>query len=119
MAPHEDQDATTDHRPKRQKTAAHQEAAAAIPKIHETPLDSWDKGVFSSELVQLGIALHLTPTADDVKTIDTQEPEGQITEGTRGGTETALTELYERIEQRWVSQFLCLKTEDLVMSEER
>lgn len=55
---------------------------AGVPqKVRELPLKSFNKGIFGKELVDLGIA-----------------DGGNITEGTYGGTQLALTEIYDRVE---------------------
>ena len=72
---------------------------ADVPrKVHELPLKSFNKGIFGTELINLDV---LPPTdskvvAPSIKS--PKEPQGNITEGTYGGTQLALTEIYDRVE---------------------
>ena len=73
----------------------------ALPSnIAKATLKSWDKAVFSSELVNLNIVPPLNPVEVGQKTADESNVgNGQVEEGTYSGTQLALTELYDRIER--------------------
>lgn len=67
-------------------------------KVRGLPLKSFNKGIFSREMVNVNV---VPPTdssivAPSVK--DRKEPDGDVTEGTYGGTQLALTEIYDRVE---------------------
>ena len=65
-------------------------------KIQDAILPIYDDGVFSNELLDLKLYSVLDPK-NPSKTVDAG---GNITSGTYGGTQVALTQLYSRIEQR-------------------
>ncbi len=66
--------------------------------IGDAPLPSFDPGVLNNEL--LALQLYSTFDATDPKPFG--EPKGIIEKGTYTGTQVALTQLYQRIEQTWV-----------------
>ncbi len=74
---------------------------AEIPeKIEAATFKSWDNGLFAQELVSLQLVQVIDGVASPKTTIIVEEPKGQIEEGTWGGTQLALTDMYSRIEQR-------------------
>jgi len=75
-----------------------EEALKDIPAdVSQFALKYWDKGVFNLELVAKNIAPN--PTTTDVAP-------GKLSEGTYDGTQTALTEMFNRIERGYVPQAL-------------
>lgn len=69
--------------------------------ITEFPLQHWDKGVFSLELLDQDITpVTVTHDKDGRKL---QFPKGQVTRGTYVGTQMAITEMYNRIEAAYVN----------------
>ncbi|KAI9668817.1 MAG: hypothetical protein M1831_000886 [Alyxoria varia] len=72
----------------------------SAPKIQDVPLKQWDSGLFNLELVRLDIAPPVDDSADEQVT---SKPQGQVQEGTYGGTQLALTEVYAKIEESFVS----------------
>ncbi|KAH7633240.1 lipoxygenase [Sordaria sp. MPI-SDFR-AT-0083] len=69
--------------------------------VGDCPLPSFDPGIFHSELLDLKLYPEVDP--NDPKNI--KEPEGNVREGTYLGTQLALTQAYERVEQRFNSLF--------------
>lgn len=70
-------------------------------KIETATLKSWDSGVFAQELVTMKIVQVIDGVASpETPTEIVEEPKGQMTEGTWGGTQLALTDMYSRIERR-------------------
>ena len=67
-------------------------------KIRDLPLKSFNKGIFAKELVDLDVVPSTDPKVVAPSRENRQDPSGDIREGTYGGTQLALTELYERIE---------------------
>ena len=63
--------------------------------IQDLPLTSFDSGVFNNEL----LALELYSTVDPHDPTKAVGPKGNIVQGTYTGTQVALTQLYQRIEQ--------------------
>lgn len=63
--------------------------------VGDCPLPSFDPGIFHSELLDLKLYPEVDP--NDPKNI--KEPEGNVREGTYLGTQLALTQAYERVEQ--------------------
>ena len=61
-------------------------------------LKRWDAGIFAQELVNTKLA-PIAPTKDKP---EWSLNDGQIEEGTYGGTQLALTEMYDRIERAYV-----------------
>ena len=61
-------------------------------KIEDFKLKRWDAGIFAQELVKENVA----PVKEDGKV---KVNDGQIEEGTYGGTQLALTEMYDRVER--------------------
>ena len=80
----------------------HRELPPTVDQFH---FREWDKGVFAIELAQLSLFPRALPTDDAVENnpeslmsgIEVPEP---IKKGTFHGTALALTEMYDRIEQR-------------------
>ena len=71
--------------------------AQVAPKdVSHAPLPSFDPGVFDNELIKL----KLFATVDDDGVVN--EPEGNVTKGTYVGTQVALTQAYQKIEQTYV-----------------
>jgi len=62
-------------------------------KIEEAPFYSWDCGVFAQELVSKHLVQIVSNAASPDTPIEVEEPEGQIEEGTWGGTQLALTDI--------------------------
>ncbi|KAI9658410.1 MAG: hypothetical protein M1821_002543 [Bathelium mastoideum] len=67
----------------------------SAPSIKETPLKQLDSGVTNLELVKLQIAPKVNAETGQVK----EPSSGQIEEGTYGGTQLALTEMYAKVEE--------------------
>ena len=78
------------------------ELLAAVPeKIEAAALKSWDSGVFTQELVSQRLVQSISGAADPDEPTKVEDPEGnQLEEGTWGGTQLALTDMYSRIERR-------------------
>lgn len=62
--------------------------------IDQFVLNGYDAGVFAQELVKERTA-PIAPAAG----VPVKDNKGQIDEGTYGGTQLALTEIYDRVEQ--------------------
>lgn len=62
-------------------------------KVADYKLKRWDAGIFAQELVKEDLAPRV---AEEGKL---RVNDGQIEEGTYGGTQLALTEMYDRIER--------------------
>lgn len=74
---------------------------ADVPEtIEAAPFKAWDRGVFAHELVSLRLVQVIDGVASEKPTEIVEEPKGQIEEGTWGGTQLALTDMYSRIERR-------------------
>lgn len=71
--------------------------------ITEFPLQHWDKGVFSLELLDQGITPVTVTYGKDGRKL--QFPKGQVKRGTYAGTQMAITEIYNRIEAAYVNIF--------------
>ena len=68
--------------------------------IADVPLRSWDKAVFSSELVKLNIVPPVNPVkVGESEALMSSVGDGSVQEGTYSGTQLALTEMYDRIER--------------------
>ena len=68
----------------------------SIPEdIAQFVLKRWDAGIFAQELVNTKLA----PKAPTRKNTEWTVNDGQIQEGTYGGTQLALTEMYDRVER--------------------
>ena len=77
-------------------TTSPEPASKDLPeKVTDFVLKRWDAGVFGQELVNVGVA-PVAPTKQDPRL---RVNDGQIQEGTYGGTQLALTEMYDRIER--------------------
>ncbi|KAF2240034.1 Lipoxygenase [Viridothelium virens] len=70
----------------------------SAPSIEETPLKQLDSGVTNLELVKLQIAPIVDSKTGRVK----ETPPGQIEDGTYGGTQLALTEMYAKVEEAFI-----------------
>ena len=70
----------------------------SAPSIKDTPLKQLDSGITDLELVKLQIAPKVDPKTGQVE----EPPPGQIEEGTYGGTQLALTEMYAKVEEAYV-----------------
>jgi hypothetical protein len=82
-----------------------------IREILESRSWEWDKGVFASELVRQSLfPRHIDSKAKSPlkNVLPTPAP---LTNGTYKGTRTAATELYRRIEDRWVVHNLEMLTD--------
>ncbi|KAH8882273.1 Lipoxygenase [Thozetella sp. PMI_491] len=75
--------------------------------IRDAPLPSFDPGVLNNEL--LAMDLYSTFDPNDPKKII--GPKGNIERGTYTGTQVALTQLYQRIEQTYATYFDVLAVE--------
>jgi len=64
--------------------------------------------VFAQELVSKHLVQVVNNAASPDTPTEVEEPEGQIEEGTWGGTQFALTVMYGRIERRYVVSFSAL-----------
>lgn len=69
--------------------------------ITDYPLQHWDKGVFSLEL--LDQAITPVPITHGRGSRSVHFPKGQIKRGTYKGTQMAITEMYNRIETAYVN----------------
>lgn len=69
--------------------------------ITEFPLQHWDKGVFSLELLDQDITPVTVTSGKGGRKL--QFPKGQVTRGTYVGTQMAITEMYNRIEAAYVN----------------
>lgn len=69
--------------------------------ITEFPLQHWDKGVFSLELLDQDITPVTVTHGKEGRKL--QFPKGQVTRGTYVGTQMAITEMYNRIEAAYVN----------------
>ena len=69
----------------------------------------WDKGVFSLELLDLAITPSSAVITDGGVSNEHKTPIAQIRKGTYGGTQLALTEIYSRIENRYVNFTSCFR----------
>jgi hypothetical protein len=70
---------------------------SALPtSIKDQPLPSYDPGVLNNELLNLKIFHKIDPK----NLLKSRHAGGNITKGTYAGTQVAITQLYERIEQR-------------------
>lgn len=78
--------------------------------VNAFQLKHWDKGVFSLELLNLAITPPTVAIADGGVSDEINVPEGQIKEGTYGGTQLAITEIFSRIETRLVNFYVPLTT---------
>ena len=67
-------------------------------KVGDLPLQSINAGVFVKELVNLDIVPPTDPKVVAPSKKDPKDPQGNITEGTYGGTQLALTDMYARVE---------------------
>lgn len=75
--------------------------------IVEFPLSHWDKGVFSLELLDLDITPVTITHGQGSRKIHFSK--GHVKRGTYEGTQLAITEMYNRIETRYVdTHFLLL-----------
>lgn len=76
-----------------------------VDKLH---LKEWDNGVFSAELRNLSLLPRVIPSKNNVvdgnpeSLMPLADPVVPITDGTYRGTQLALTELFNRIETRYV-----------------
>lgn len=76
--------------------------------VDELRLKQWNNGVFSTELQNLSLFPRVIPSKDNVvdgnpeSLMPLADPLPPITEGTFRGTKLALTELFDRIENRCV-----------------
>ena len=70
----------------------------SAPSIKDTPLKQLDSGITDLELVKLEIAPKVNPKTGEVE----ESSPGQIEEGTYGGTQLALTEMYAKVEEAYV-----------------
>ena len=76
-----------------------------VDKLH---LKEWDNGVFSAELKNLSLLPRVIPSKNNVvdgnpeSLMPLADPVVPITDGTYHGTQLALTELFNRIETRYV-----------------
>lgn len=79
------------------------ELLADVPKtIEAAPFKAWNSGVFAQELLSLQLVQIIDGVASPEKPTEiVEEPKGQIEEGTWGGTQLALTDMYSRIERRY------------------
>lgn len=68
--------------------------------IHEAPLQDFDPGVLSEELLNLGIYGKVDPRRAHGRD-GFEYANGNIEEGTYAGTQAAITQVYSRIEQRY------------------
>lgn len=67
-------------------------------KVDDLPLQSINAGIFVKELTNLNIVPPTDPKVVAPSKQDPKKPDGNITEGTYGGTQLALTEMYARVE---------------------
>lgn len=70
-----------------------------IIEVAKAPLEDFDPGVFSEELINLGIVGRVDPEKAHGQD-GFQAGDGNIEEGTYAGTQAALTQVYSLIEQR-------------------
>ena len=71
---------------------------AGLPhKIRDLPLKSFNQGIFAKELINLDVVPPTDPKVVAPSVSNPKKPEGNITEGTYGGTQLALTEIYDRV----------------------
>ena len=73
----------------------------APQQIQDVELKSWDPALFAQELVALNIA-PLTKNITSAAPTVSEENVGQIEEGTWGGTQVAVTDMFDRIEHGYV-----------------
>lgn len=84
------------------KGPSKEEILRDVPEsITDYPLQHWDKGVFSLEL--LNQAIDPVPIAHGKGARSVHFPKGQIKRGTYKGTQMAITEMYNRIETAYVN----------------
>lgn len=69
--------------------------------ITDFPLQHWDKGVFSLELLDQAITPVTVTYGEGGRKL--HFPKGQVTRGTYVGTQMAITEMYNRIEAAYVN----------------
>jgi len=69
------------------------------PDIENAPFKGWDNKIFAQELVRKHIAPKVRNISNDDAATEVQTGTGQFDEGTWGGTQLALTEMYSRVEQ--------------------
>lgn len=70
--------------------------------INDFVLKEWDKGVFSLELLDMSITPPTVAITDEGISDEIHVPKGQVKVGTYGGTQLAITEMFSRIEGRYV-----------------
>lgn len=75
--------------------------------VADLALKQWDKGVFEYELLQQNLVV---PTKSDPNDSE------QLSEGTYAGTQLALTEAFDRIENRYDFQFLRVTQSSLTLT---
>jgi hypothetical protein len=72
-----------------------------VVPVADAPLQDFDPGILSEELLNLDIYQKVDAAASQGPK-DSKYAGGNITEGTYAGTQAALTQIYSRIEQRYV-----------------